>query len=352
MPGESDSKAIRGGHVKRIHLVGKSEDEKSLIFASIKGDKAGSFEVPITRKLRNLVGGGEDAPSSAAADGEPLTPGRDHVRVLPTPQRAEGEGASSEKKTRARGLAPGGFEKATGFGSGIPELRGVRALIGGGNVAAGGHRVGLAAVPEPSGEALADESVPPSDRREQGSAEPEDPVREGQRSVRVSGSRQKLTAAEIQALLRAGRNARSVAGLAGASLEWVQRLDETIQMERIAVVRQLLGAHLTRDRHGKSELPVGEAILANLRKRRVRFPERVLERGWSASRPRGKEWRVRFTYRFRDKQRRADWSYDPRTGEVLALTTTAVNLGWVPPTGSAPPSSRDGGKARDPKRRP
>lgn len=338
--------------MKRIHLVGKSEDKKSLIFVSSKGEKEGSFEVPITRKLRDLVGGGEDAPSSAAAESEPLTPGRDHVRVLPTPRLAERESAYSQKKTRARGLAPGGFEKATGFGSGIPELRGVRALIGGGGIAAGGHRVGLAAVPELSGEALADESVPPSDRREQEAAQPQGPVREGHRAVRVAGSRQKLTAAEIQALLRAGRSARSVAGLAGTSLEWVQRLDETIQMERIAVVRQLLGAHLVRDRHGKSELPVGEAILTNLRKRRVRFPERVLERGWSASRPRGKEWRVRFTYRFRDKQRRADWSYDPRTGEVLALTTTAVNLGWIPPANSAPPSSRDGGKARDPKRRP
>ena len=329
--------------MKRIHLVGKSKDEKSLIFASSKGEKEGSFEVPITRKLRDLVGGGEDAPRSAAAESEPLTPGRDHVRVLPTPRLAEGESAHSHRKTRARGLAPGGFEKATGFGSGIPELRGVRALIGGGDIAAGGHRVGLAAVPEPSGEALADA---------QEAAQPEGPVRESHRAVRVAGSRQKLTAAEIQALLRAGRSARSVAGLAGARLEWVQRLDETIQMERIAVVRQLLGAHLARDRHGKSELPVGEAILTNLRKRRVRFPERVLEKGWSASRPRGKEWRVRFTYRFRDKQRRADWSYDPRTGEVLALTTTAVNLGWVPPTSPAPSSSRDGGKARDPKRRP
>lgn len=337
--------------MKRIHLVGKSEDEKSIIFASSKGEKDGRFEVLITRKLRDLVGGGEDAPSSAAYGSEPLTPGRDHVRVLPTPQLAEREGASSQKKTRARGLAPGGFEKATGFGSGVPELRGVRALMGGENIAAGGHRVGLAAVPEPSDEALT-ESVPPSDRPGQEAAQPEGPVREGHRAVRVAGSRQKLTAGEIQALLRAGRSARSVAGLAGASLEWVQRLDETIQMERIAVVRQLLGAHLTRDRHGKSGLPVGEAILTNLRKRRVRFPERVLERGWSASRPRGKEWRVRFTYRFRDKQRRADWSYEPRTGEVLALTTTAVNLGWVPPTSPAPPSSRDGGKARDPKRRP
>jgi DUF3071 family protein len=339
--------------VKRIHLVGKSEDQKSLIFASSKGERDGSFEVPITRKLRDLVGGGEDAPSSAADESEPLTPGRDHVRVLPTPQLAEREGASSQRKTRARGLAPGGFEKATGFGSGIPELRGVRALIGGGNISAEGHRVGLAAVPEPSGEALADESVSPSNRREQEAAQPEGPVREGHSAVRVAGNRrQKLTAAEIQALLRAGRSARSVAGLAGATLEWVQRLDETIQMERIAVVRQLLGARLIRDRHGESDLPVGEAILTNLRKRRVRFPERVLESGWSASRPRGKEWRVRFTYRFRDKQRRADWSYDPRTGEVLALTTTAANLGWVPPASPPPSSGRDGGKARGPKRRP
>lgn len=161
-----------------------------------------------------------------------------------------------------------------------------------------------------------------------------------------------MTAAEIQTLLRAGRSVRAVAKLSGATLDWVRRLDETIEMERIAVVRQLLGAHLTRDRLGESEVPVGEAILGNLRKRRVRFPERVLETGWAASRPRGKEWRVRFSYRYRDKIRRADWSYDPRTGEVLALNATGAELGWVAPTEWADPSGRRGRNPRGLKRRP
>ena len=143
-----------------------------------------------------------------------------------------------------------------------------------------------------------------------------------------------------------------MAKLGGATLDWVKRLDETIEMERIAVVRQLLGARLTRDRLGESGVPVGEAILTNLRKRRVRFPERVLETGWSAARPRGKEWRVRFSYRYREKLRRADWSYDPRTGEVLALNSTGAAMGWIDPTDWEDASGRRGGQPRGLKRRP
>ena len=334
--------------MKRIHLVGKSKDEKSLIFAARKGERRGSFEVPITRKLRELVAGQERPPPTVEMADEPLIPGRDHVRVLPAPSSAD-ESASTQRKTR--GLAPGAFEKATGFGSGVPELRGVRALIGGGDFASAGQRVGLAAVPEPSDEAPADEPLPAQGSGGRAGTQSERSAPESSRTVPGTGH-QRLTAAEMQTLLRAGRSIRSVAKLAGASIDWVTRLDETIEMERIAVVRQLLGARLTRDRLGESEVPVGEAILENLRKRRVRSPERVLSTGWSASRSRGKEWRVRFAYRYRDKPRRADWSYDPRTGEVLALNATGAELGWVPPEDPGDPSRRRGRQARGLKRRP
>lgn len=333
--------------MKRIHLVGKSEDEKSLIFAATKGEKRGSFEVPITKKLRELVSGGDARDPAAEVGREPLMPGRDHVRVLPAPSAAP-VGSSAPRKTR--GLAPGAFEKATGFGSGVPELRGVRALIGGGEVGSAGRRVGLAAVPEPSDEGLAAEPVGAPAGSEQAGAGQKHADQQTDGTSPARG-RQRLNAAEMQTLLRAGRSVRSVAKLAGATLDWVTRLDETIQMERIAVVRQLLGAHLTRDRLGESEVPVGEAILENLRKRRVRFPERVLGTGWSASRPRGKEWRVRFTYRYRDKARRADWSYEPRTGEVLALNSVGAELGWVPPEDPDGSSGRPGRKTGSLKRR-
>lgn len=330
--------------MKRIHLVGKSDDAKSLVFASTKGGKRGSFVAPITPKLRELVAEEDAAPSPAEAR-EETTAGRDHVRVLPAPSSAQ-EGGSA--RGRGRGLAPGAFERATGFGSEIPELRGVRALIGGGEIGSRGHRVGLAAVPEPSDEGAAAPDVERDARASQGDTS----ATEGRAAPSSERGRRRMTAAEIQTLLRAGRSVRAVAKLSGATLDWVRRLDETIEMERIAVVRQLLGAHLTRDRLGESEVPVGEAILGNLRKRRVRFPERVLETGWAASRPRGKEWRVRFSYRYRDKIRRADWSYDPRTGEVLALNATGAELGWVAPTEWADPSGRRGRNPRGLKRRP
>jgi hypothetical protein len=326
--------------------VGKSSDEKSLIFAANKGGKRGSFEVPITRKLRELVAGADVAPSNAGTGNEPMMPGRDHVRVLPPPSAAD-EGVSKQRKTR--GLAPGAFEKATGFGSDVPELRGVRALIGGGD-ASSDRRIGLAAVPDPSEQAADRELEAPEGRQAETISERSGS--EGRVTVQPGAHRQRLTAAEIQTLLRAGRSVRSVAKMAGATVDWVTRLDETIEMERIAVVRQLLGAHLTRDRLGESEASVGEAILENLRKRRVRFPERVLARGWSASRPRGKEWRVRFAYRYRDKARRADWSYDPRTGEVLALNATGAELGWVPPEDPGDSSGRRGRQTGRLKRRP
>lgn len=324
--------------------MGRSEDEKSLIFAAGKGERGGSFEVAITRQLRELVGEDEAVPSTAAT--EAMMPAREHVRILPGPQRP-GEATT---RRRARGLAPGAFEKATGFGGSIPEPRGVRALIGGGEIVSGG-RGGLAAVPAESQEALSEGSIPASGQTEGAGGESEGPARGSHRAATPATSRQKLSAAEIQTLLRAGRSVGAVAKLAGASRDWVQRLDETVQMERIAVVRQLLGAHMTRDRIGDSELPVGEALLGNLRKRRVRYPERVLQTGWSASRPRGKEWRVRFTYRYRDKRRQAEWSYDPKTGEVLALTNTAAELAWASSTNPESPSDRRGGRARGPKRR-
>jgi hypothetical protein len=332
--------------VKRIHLVGKSKDEKSLIFSTSKGQRRGTFELPITKKLRELVAEGDAAPPIAETGKEPHMPGREHVRILPAPATPH-EGGAQQSKTR--GLAPGAFERATRFGSGVPELRGVRALLGGAEMGSAGRRVGLAAVSDPSGEA-ADESIPAGGESEQVGESTEPSVGAGPAAI-SPGSRQRLTAAEIQTLLRAGQSARSVARLAGATLDWVKRLDETIEMERIAVVRQLLGAHLTRDRLGESDVPVGQAILENLRRRRVRFPERVLETGWSASRPRGKEWRVRFTYRYRDKPRRADWSYDPRSGEVMALNATGAELGWVPPADSPGPSAHRR-QARGLKRRP
>jgi hypothetical protein len=328
--------------VKRIHLLGKSDDEKSLIFAATKGGKRASFEVPITKKLRELVA--ENDPSRPEQGEEPTpVPGRDHVRVLPAPSQAP-QGTSVHGKTR--GLAPGAFEKATRFGGGIPELRGVRALIGGGEGAPSGRRVGLAAVPDARDE-VASGSLPGPGVGEAADEGRERPTAETQGMIPPPRGRQTMSAAEMQALLRAGQSVRSVAKLSGADLDWVTRLDETIQMERIAVVRQLLGAHLTRDRLGESEAPVAEAILHNLRKRRVRSPERVLAGGWSASRPKGKEWRVRFTYRYRDKPRRADWSYDPRTGEVLALNDAGAELAWVAPRD---PGGRSGRRGRDPGR--
>lgn len=148
----------------------------------------------------------------------------------------------------------------------------------------------------------------------------------------VPAAESKLTIKEIQALLREGRTVESVARKAGVEATWVERFEGPIIWERDGMARRTQRSTLVRSRRGPSELPLGEAVAANLRRRRVAMTEEQIGAGWdSVKEARTGTWRVRFTFTSRGRARVAEWRFDPETSEVAALNELANELGWIEP---------------------
>ncbi|HEX6208363.1 MAG TPA: septation protein SepH, partial [Actinomycetota bacterium] len=383
--------------MKRIYLVGVSDDNKRLQLAQGKGARFGSMELPISPKLRALLREveadrlakrgrkppeeelkeekarsrkaeaeakqareGLEAASRAAREAEKRAREAEKraAQAERRAQRAEAEATEArrraeeaEKKAEAAekrageaadrvreqtlkpdgspakgGLAPGGFERATG------GMEGVHAII------------------RPTSEATpraAPRPKAPARRRAPARATGEKPAAERPKEERPAEElpkkeaaprrksppmpEPKLTPAEIQTLLRSGRGIRSVAKQAEAPVDWVRRLAAPIESERLGVVTQLMQSYVVRARLGRSAVPIGTAIVENLRDRGVRFPERVAEDGWTAWRPDNREWRVRFTYESRGRKQRADWRFEPQSKTVVPENDLAGELAYRAP---------------------
>ena len=139
----------------------------------------------------------------------------------------------------------------------------------------------------------------------------------------------KLSPREIQALLRQGRSASSIAKKAGVDVEWIQRFEGPIEWERAGMASRAQRATLVRTRMGASKLPLGEAVTANLKSRGVVRNGQPSET-WDAVRhPRNKVWTVSCTFTARGRSGVARWEYDPETDEVVALSKLAGDLGWM-----------------------
>lgn len=129
---------------------------------------------------------------------------------------------------------------------------------------------------------------------------------------RVPRVASKLSPREIQALLRQGRSASSIAKKAGVEVEWIQRFEGPIQWERAGMATRAQRATLVRSRMGASKLPLGEAVTANLKSRGVVRNGQPSEI-WDAVRhPRKKVWTVSCTFTARGRSGVARWEYDPR----------------------------------------
>lgn len=377
--------------MKRLHIVGKSKDNKKIYLARASDAKFGSMEIPIGRKLLGLVKEAEEAkraktgkPSpeqeareakAAAKEAEALAKRSEKTaedasatareaaeRLREAERRAKEAESRAEKaeqslqKTRSKaakledelrraasprqqeerpapagGLPVGGLERAVGVAE-LEGLHGVRAVIRRTEEAARDDvtaSVEPPAVPTPS--AVPAKPEPAAGEPEKASEpEPEPPERPRLEPMPAS----RLSPAEIQTLLRAGRGVRSVAKQADVPVDWVRRLAAPIEAERLGVVTQLFQSFQERTRLGRSSVPVGPAIVENLRDKGVRFPERVIEEGWSATRTDGRVWRVRFTYESRGRNQRADWRFDPQTRTVEAVNTLATELGFRSPEDS------------------
>lgn len=270
--------------MKRLYLVGTTADSKRLVLAKSSGAKFGSFVVPITPKLKKILRELEEGRAENLRDG----------------------GSEEEPPaTAAEAAASNTFERMTGLTE--AASRGGSAAPGGAKAKSAGRKGRAAPPPEPEPE-----------------PEPE-PPKPAERRPPINS---KLAPAQIQALLRQGKSAKSVAGAAGAPLDWVRRLMEPILLERIGIVEEMKRATYSKARRGPSRVPVGLSIIDNLRDRGVAFPERAAAGGWTAYRPDGREWRVRFTYDHRGAKRTAQWEYDPPTRSVVPLNTLATQLSW------------------------
>lgn len=312
--------------MKRLHLVGASKDGKRLVFAQKKGAKFGSLEVPISAKLLKLV---DEFQQARDAKRKPPAPAPTEPPVLTAvpsedpPVRLVGPGpvpAGADEQPDAADLgAPAQIGLVASDQIDIPippgqEEAEAQRLPGIGGQQQNHPSVGL---PEPETE-LSEATIANIERIRPRTEKPEIPARS------------KLTPAEIQALIRAGRGIRAVANQAGTSLDWVRYLAEPIQEERRGIVRQMLTRRQERARLGMSGVTIGEALNENLRARGIRSPEDVIEDGFTAFRPNGREWRVRLVFDHRGRRQTANWSFDVQTRQVTPLNSLATNLGWRP----------------------
>jgi Protein of unknown function (DUF3071) len=140
------------------------------------------------------------------------------------------------------------------------------------------------------------------------------------------GSR--LTAAEIQAQIRAGRGVRRVAEMADAPVDWVRYLAEPVMAEKAAILSQVLKARPERPRAKGPGDPLGRALLLALRARKVPSPEHVLANGFTAYRRGHGPWRVRLSFRKDGRRYSALWAFDPRTNRIEPRNDLADELGW------------------------
>ncbi|HWC32524.1 MAG TPA: septation protein SepH, partial [Actinomycetota bacterium] len=183
----------------------------------------------------------------------------------------------------------------------------------------------------------------PEAPREQPETKPDRPPVQPRTKRPQIPARSKLSPAEIQTLIRAGRTVRSVAQMAGTPTEWVKWLAQPVQEERRAIVANALRERQTRARLGASAEPLGASVARNLRSRGVSGADRVVDEGFTAVRSNGREWRVRLSFEHRGRRTSAVWGYDPQRHEVTPLNTLAAQLGWRRPKSAAASVERDDG---------
>ncbi len=132
-----------------------------------------------------------------------------------------------------------------------------------------------------------------------------------------------LTPAEIQALLRAGRSAKTVAKLAGINVRRVERWLQPILAERAQVLQEAHAIPLGSP-SGRSRQTLSAAVKRNLSMRGT-DPDQA---SWSVNRRTDGRWTVQLRYRDGNRSRCASWSFDRREQTLSAGSSLAQELGW------------------------
>jgi hypothetical protein len=149
------------------------------------------------------------------------------------------------------------------------------------------------------------------DDRLRSMVKPASPARNGkQASLDLESN---LSPREIQARIRSGLTPDEVAEQAGISVERVERFAGPILHEREYIAQEAAKVSVGRDGHGAVML-LGEMVSKRLEERGV--PRDGLE--WDAWRRDDGAWEVRLDYLAGNRQRSANWVYDPARRTVTA----------------------------------
>src|SRR5512144_1942686 len=149
-----------------------------------------------------------------------------------------------------------------------------------------------------------------------------DRLRLGQLEIKVESS---LRPREIQARIRAGEPAESVARDAGVPVEHIRRFEGPVLREREHIADEARG---TRVRRGDTDLgPLGELVDARLRAQGV-ADDTVR---WDSWRLEDGNWTVEVTYRTEGREPvRGRWRFDPLRRAVRPLGPPAAELTGEP----------------------
>ena len=158
-----------------------------------------------------------------------------------------------------------------------------------------------------------------------------------------------LTPKEIQARLRAGESAESIARSANVPVTRVERFAGPVQGEMARMIDAARSSYLVRGRLGRSAVPLGVAFDLALAQTPSLRPD---SDEWEAQREDDGSWLVTVTWFARARSRTAAWRYSPSLRTITAVDPHSAALGYVDPDAPARVPSRRAAAPVAPTKRP
>ena len=143
-----------------------------------------------------------------------------------------------------------------------------------------------------------------------------------------------LTPKQIQARLRTGEPAESIAASAGVPVARVERFSGPVEGEMARMIDAARAAFLVRGRLGRSAAPLGQTVDAAIQAAPSLRPDSA---EWSTLREESGSWLVTVTWYAWGRSRRASWRYVPSLKTVTALDPVSATMGYAGSEAAAAP---------------
>ncbi len=97
-----------------------------------------------------------------------------------------------------------------------------------------------------------------------------------------------------------------------------------------------------------SDVPLHDAVLANLHKWNVRIDREILDEGWWVTKLGDQAWQISFRFLSRGRIHEAEWVLDTETARLVPENDLAATIGWVraKKVVRSRPKRRRGGRGR------